>query len=222
MPTAHLPILKRAGVVLLSVGILDIGLMIYAIASQVSYSSSLNLFAVIAGVFLLRGSLRAAAVVRWFALFLLAALVSGTLVAPILQPLDLTLTQFQINPLAFLGSLALFAVGLALFAWLGRELGSPPVQLARKTAGLPVRRPGIPVALGVTLAVVLAVVSLLVQRSESAVRAVQEARATLGDEYVYHVSSLNYRSSTEGKLVSGVVTAWKSGSVKSLPFHWRE
>jgi hypothetical protein len=223
VPTAdYLPILKRTGLALLIVGILDIGLMVYAVVSQISYSSSLNIFAVIAGVFLLRGSLRAASLVRWFALFLLAALISVALVAPILQPIDLTLTQLQINPLAFLGSLAFFALMLMLFAWLARELGSAPVVLARKNASRPIRRPSVPLALGVALAVILTVISVFVQRSESAARAVREARAALGDDYRYHVSSLNYRSSGEGKSVSGVVTAWKSGSVTDLPFQWRE
>jgi hypothetical protein len=55
----HLPLLKKAGLVLVIVGLMDIGLMIYAIASRVSYSSSLNVFAVVAGAFLLRGNLRA-------------------------------------------------------------------------------------------------------------------------------------------------------------------
>lgn len=62
----HLSVLRRTGLVLVAVGIVDIGLMIYAITSRVSYSSSLNIFAVIAGIFLVRGSLRAASVVRSF------------------------------------------------------------------------------------------------------------------------------------------------------------
>lgn len=218
----HRRALKRTGLVLLVVGILDIGLMVYAIVSRVSYASSLNIFAVIAGIFLLRGSLRAASLVRWFALFLLAASISVAFVAPVLQPIDLTLTQAQINPLAFLGSFAFFALVLMLLTWLARELGSPPVLLARAKAGFAVQRTGIPLALGIALAVTLAVVSFFLQRSDSAARAVQEARVRLGDEYRYHVSSLNYRSSGESKSVSGVVTAWKSGSVEDLPFKWQE
>lgn len=223
MPSAdYLPFLRRTGLVLLAVGSLDIGLMVYAILSQGSYRSSFNLFAVFAGIFLLRGNLRAASLVRWFALFLLAAFSSIVLVAPALQPIDLTLTEIQIDPQAFLGSFVVFALALILLAWLARELGSVPVLLARKNAGRPARRPSFPVASGIALAAALAVVSFLVQRSESAARAVREARARLGDDYRYHVSSFSYRSSSDGTYVSGVVTAWKGGTVKDLPFQWRE
>lgn len=218
----HYPVLKRTGLVLLVVGVLDIGLMAYAIFNQIAYASSLNIFAVIAGIFLLRGSLRAASLVRRFALFLLAASISVSLVLPLLQPIDLIVTRVQLNPMAFLGILVFFVLALILFSWLIRELGSAPVRLAQKKAGLPARSSGIPLALGIGLAAVLATGGTLVQHSESGIRAVREAREKLGDGYRYHVSSLSYSSSSKGESVSGVVTAWKSGSVKDLPFQWRE
>jgi hypothetical protein len=62
----HQAILRRVGGVLVAVGLVDIAWMIYCIVHGISYRSSLNLFAVIAGVLLLRGSLRTAANVRWF------------------------------------------------------------------------------------------------------------------------------------------------------------
>lgn len=82
----HPQILKRAGVVLLVVGLLDIGVMIYCIANSISYSSSFNIFAVIAGIFLLRGSLRAALVVRWLSMLMLAAFLTLILAWPLVQP----------------------------------------------------------------------------------------------------------------------------------------
>jgi len=71
---AQTAILRRVGTVLVVVGLLDIGGLIYCMANNVSYASSLNIFAVIAGLFLLRGNLGAAGLVRWFAAFLLAGL----------------------------------------------------------------------------------------------------------------------------------------------------
>lgn len=53
---AHLRVLKRVGIVLVVVGLLYIGLMVYSIAKGVAYSSSLNVFALIAGIFLIRGA----------------------------------------------------------------------------------------------------------------------------------------------------------------------
>lgn len=198
--------------------------MIYAIMSSTSYSSSLNIFAVIAGIFLLRGSLRAASVVRSFALFFAAAFVAVLVISPLIQPLDLTLTQARLNPGGF-ATLALFLVlVLGLFVWVARELGSPPVREAQARSAKPLtpRRTMIPVGVGVALALLVATVSALVQRSESGSRAMQDARTKLGESYRYHVSSLNYNSSGGVTRVSGAVTAWKADTVQIVPFEWRE
>lgn len=220
----HLSVLRRTGLVLVAVGVLDIGLMIYAIMSSTSYSSSLNIFAVIAGIFLLRGSLRAASVVRSFALFFAATLMAVLVISPVIQPMDLSLTQARLNPGGF-AALALFlALLLGLFIWVARELGSAPVREAQATAGKPltVRRTVIPVGVGIALALLVGTVSGFVQRSESGSRAMQVARTTLGESYRYHVSSLNYNSSGGVTRVSGTVTAWKADAVRIVPFEWRE
>ena len=112
MHSDHLSVLRRTGLVLVIVGVLDIGLMIYAILSRTAYTSSLNIFAVIAGVFLLRGNMRAVRVVRFFALFFAAALVAVLTVSSLVQPVDLTLTQFRLNPRAFAGMSVFFALAL--------------------------------------------------------------------------------------------------------------
>ena len=91
--TSHLPILKRAGAVLLVVGLIDVAVMIYCIINSVSYSSSFNILAVAAGIFLLRGNLRAASIIRWIAVFMFSAFSGLLLVWPFMQPIDLTLTQ---------------------------------------------------------------------------------------------------------------------------------
>ena len=53
----HRSILARVGEVLLIVGVLDIGAMIYCIMKGISYASSFNIFAVWLGILLIRGSL---------------------------------------------------------------------------------------------------------------------------------------------------------------------
>lgn len=53
--------LRQAGAVLILVGIIDVLWMLYCvIVRHVSYSSSINLFAIVAGIFIYRGSARAA------------------------------------------------------------------------------------------------------------------------------------------------------------------
>jgi len=46
-------ILRNVGWALLWLGVVDVGVMIYCIANNIGYSSSFNIFAIIAGVFLM-------------------------------------------------------------------------------------------------------------------------------------------------------------------------
>jgi hypothetical protein len=93
---AYLPVLKRVGLVLVVVGLIDIGIMIYCIAKKISYSSSFNIFAVVAGIFLIRGSLRAAGTVLWFATFYLTAFTSLLVASPLFLPPGLALIEARL------------------------------------------------------------------------------------------------------------------------------
>jgi hypothetical protein len=215
-------ILKRTGVVLLVVGLLDIAVMIYCIANGITYSSSFNIFAVIAGVFLLRGSLRAASVVRWFSAFMLAGFLALIVAWPFVQPLDLTLTEARLSPRSATGTLALVAFVLGLLAWLYRQLASQPLLAARAAAGRPRRDMRIPAAAGVGLVVLLVVFMFLLLGGESAGKARAIAEQQLGSNYRYHVSSLNIQMNSQGKYVSGMVTAWNDKEIRSVPVRWEE
>ena len=82
---------RTPGVILLVVGLLDIGIMIYCIVNKLAYSSSLNIFAVIAGILLIRGSVKTARNTRWFIAFLLTGLFGFLLLYPLITPFDLLL-----------------------------------------------------------------------------------------------------------------------------------
>lgn len=223
MQTTPCPaILKRAGIVLVVVGVLDICALIYSIVNRIPYSSSLSVFAVIGGVFLLRGSLRAASLVQWFALFIAAALMSVLIVSPALQPIGLILIEMKQRPgIAFAG-ITLLVLVMVLLVWLAKELGSSQVRAARAAAGQKNRSARVPIAFGICLALALATGSVLIQRSDAAVKAIEIVRAAHGPGYRYHVSSLSYRGSSRGKRVSGIVTAWNEHEVKNVPFHWED
>lgn len=218
----HISVLKRTGWVLLVVGLLDIAVMAYCIANRISYSSSLNIFAVIGGAFLLRGSLRAASIIRWFGVFMIAAFASVLVSSPLLQPLSLTYTQFRLSPLAAAQSVLLFALVLALLWWLTRELGSSSVLEAQAAVGRKLKSLRMAVAAGIGLAVILVITANWVQRTESATKAISFAKEQLGPGYQYYVRSLNYQSSNTGSSVSGVVTAWNAREVKDVTFQWRD
>lgn len=219
---AHTPMLKKTGAVLLAVGLLDIAVMIYCIVNRIAYSSSFNIFALAAGIFLLRGSLRAAGAVRWFAVFMLAGFVTLAFIWPFLQPMDLTLTQLRLNPTAAL-LIAAFTLGLLLLLfWLQRELGQSPVLAARASAGRKVRDMRVPAGMGVGMVLVLVVSLSFLLGGAAAQKAVSIAEQKLGSTYRYHVSSLRIAKTDQGTFVTGAVTAWNAQQVRNVPVEWKE
>ena len=114
---AYRLILKRAGFVLVAVGLIDIGWMVYCIVNRISYSSSLNLFAVIAGVLLIRGGLRTAGIVRWLALFAVSALVTVAVVLPFSQPIGLSLAETRFHTMSVVTSIVVMVALAAALYW---------------------------------------------------------------------------------------------------------
>lgn len=216
-------VLKRTGAVLIGVGLVDIGAMAYCIANDIAYASSFNVFAVIAGVFLMRGSLRAASIVRSACVFLLCAVVALAVVWPMIQPMDLTMTQLRLDP----GSAVLAAVVpllvCALLGWLVMQLSLPAVRAAQVESGLRPRRLRTPIAAGLGLVLTVSLVlNFLLLDGESANKAKALAARQLGGAYRYHVSSLSIVNTQEGTEVQAVVTAWNATEVRHLPVTWQE
>ncbi len=220
--TQHVTVLKRTGIALITIGVLDLCALAYAIANDTPYSSSVSVLAVIAGIFLVRGSLQAAAVVRWVALLLAAALVSLVVFLPAVKPLGLWMAEMRQGLGTAMVEVALGLIITAVLIWVARELGSRPVLEARAAAGRGHRSARVPVAIGIALAVALTIIGLAVQRSGTATRAIEVAKAASGPGYRYHVRSLNYRAGPQGKRVSGVVTAWNEREIKHIPFQWED
>jgi hypothetical protein len=217
---SHTSILKRIGAVLVGVGVIDIAVMIYCMVNRIAYSSSLNLFAVIAGIVLMRGGLKTAMGVRWLGTLMLSAFAALLVVWPFTQPLGLTLLQIRLHPGGFLADTALMALTLGLLFWVIRELGREPIQAARDAAGLKRRDMRIPAALGVGLLAAAGIGEYLILGGESAERAKSIAEAQVGAGYHFHVSSLRIIESPRLKSVSGVVTAWNDKEIKDIPVHW--
>lgn len=207
---------------LLAVGLIDIAVMVYCIINSISYSSSLNIFAVVAGIFLLRGSLRAVGIVRWFAVFMASAAIGILVVLPFIQPLDLILTYVRLSPIAALGTVALLLGVLCFLLWLQWQLGKPPVLAAQAAAGRKQQNMRIPVAVGAVFVCLLVILLNVVLRGEHASKGVEIAQQELGRGYQYHVSSLQTFNGPEGTLVSGVVTAWNANEIRHLPVKWKE
>jgi hypothetical protein len=215
-------ILKRAGFVLVAVGLIDIGWMVYCIVNRIAYSSSLNLFAVIAGVLLIRGGLKTAGIVRWLAFLAVSALVGVAVILPFLRPIDLWLAEIRFRTLSVVtSSVVMIALAAALY-WVARELGREPVQIARDAAGLKRSSMRVPVLCGGGLVVLLSVVLTIFLNGESADRAKREAASQVGPGFSLHVTSLYINESGRHKSVSAVVAAWNDEEVRDIPVHWEE
>lgn len=214
-------ILHRAGVVLLVAGAVDIAYMIWCVSTGASYSYSMTIPAMIAGVLLMRGSLKAAFVLIWIAAILLPmALASGAM--SLMQPFDLTLTELRLAPATHFGAALPLVIFCGLLYWLLQQLGRQPVQAAiQATRG---RKPATNVAL--TIGLVLSMLALagkqLAQNGDLSRKAEQLAREKHGAQFRYHVIGLTPRDDMEGTFVEAKVKAWNQGSVDTVDVFWKE
>ncbi|MDR3390768.1 MAG: hypothetical protein P4L77_03450 [Sulfuriferula sp.] len=218
----HLPILKRVGKILIIVGLVDIGVMIYCIANGISYSSSFNIFSVVAGVFLLRGSLRAATIVTWLAAIFVVMLVGLPFVYPFVQPLELTWLQLHLYPATFAIAVVMWAFVVGLLYWVIRELRRKPVLIAREQSGKKAGSLRVPLALGGLVLIVFAIAVPMGLKSETGHLAQTKAMEQLGPGYKYVVSTLHISESQQGRLVSAMVTAYNDKEIRMVSVKWSE
>lgn len=209
-------ILRRVGWALILVGLLDIGFMVYCIMNDINYSSSLNIFAVVAGVFLRRQSLQTARIVTFFAAFMFAGIGLTAIIFSLLVPFGLLAAQVRLHPLSSIGAF-LFAAAFLVFAfWVYRSLTSPAVMEARRIAGLSAKKPRAGFVAGVALAVGLSIVLALVNNGPAAEKAIAKAREQAGPDYNYYVTSMQW-SGDSGR---AIVTAYNAREIKEIGVEW--
>lgn len=208
--------LRRVGWALIAVGLADIGFMVYCIMNGLRYSSSLNIFAVIAGVFLLRQSMKAASIVSFFAAFMLGGLGLTAVLFPLLMPFDLLATQFRLDPAGSALTVLLAVVFLTFAFWVYRSLTSALVMEARRAVGVNAKKPVSAFVIGVLLAVGLSVVMALMTRGSSAESAIAKAKEKTGPGYKYYVTSMHW----SGGSGSATVTAYNSAEIKEVKVEW--
>lgn len=218
----HLLILRRVGKVLIAVGLIDIAVMIYCIVSGISYASSFNIFAVIGGIFLVRGNLRAAGIITWITAFLIATFSGIPFLLPLLQPLDFTLLQLRLYPSSIALTSGFWVFAIVLLAWVLRELRNDYVIEARTQSGRKIRSLRTPLALGFLLVVILAVVLPISLNSGTAHLAQAKASEQLGPNYKYFVNALQVNYSSQGKFVTATVIAYNDHEIRIVPLQWSE
>jgi hypothetical protein len=216
--SSYRTVLRNVGLVLIAIGAIDIALMIYWVSSGRSYSSSLNIFAVIAGIFLIKGSLKAAKIVTWFAAFILTAVFGLILVLfPLTQPFDLWVTEFRINPVESIVMWGFACLALAVVVWAYRRLRSPEVVQARVEAGQSASMPRSAFALGIALVLVLGGTLYFAVNGEDGAKAIELAKARNGLDYKYHVTGMHWSGST----MRATVAAYNDHESKSVEVEWK-
>jgi hypothetical protein len=191
--------------------------MIYCIANCISYSSNLNVFAVVAGLFLIRGHLGAVRYVTWFTAFFLSAMsLSLVTIVPWVQPMEYRLLLMRMHPLSSALSV-LFLFGLfCMLIWVYRQLRLPAVVAARVSAGQKASTPVLAFALGISLSVILGVTLQLILKGSDADEAMRRAKVKVGADYKYFVSGINF----SGNRVSAQLVAYKDDEIKGIEVEW--
>jgi hypothetical protein len=211
-------ILNRVGVVLLVVGVIDAIVFIYCARNNIDYSSSFNIFAVIAGLFLIKGSIRAAHIVTLFSVFLLAAFVGLLITFPLMQPVELQLIDFKLNPVSRQLSIIFMLFATGFIYWIYRQLSSEPIMRARKEAGLSYGFPKQAVALGIILVAGLSFAMNNLSNSDGANLAKTKASEIYGEAYAYHVTHIN---NYDG-YVFARLTAYNESEIRLVEVKWRK
>jgi hypothetical protein len=220
-------VLRRVGIVLIVVGVVDIAWIFHVISSGKAYASSFNIFAVIAGILLYRQSLRVARTVTLFAAFFLASSVVLVVIAPLIFPPALISTYLRITPIrSLIWQFALMIVPLVVLWWVYRSLASSPVQAAIESAGLSHRRFYHRLSgfwFGAALVVAAGIFTFSFEHGETARQALERARAEKGLGYNYFVSSVSTSWSTDdGTQIKATVIAYTDSSIEKINVEWRK
>lgn len=209
-------ILKRVGAVLIVVGSLDTALMLYYLSQDQNYSSNFYIYAVIAGIFLVRGDLRAIPVITWVAAFFSSIISTELIVLPFSKPAELWATEFRLYPVSLSTSLLVKIATVALLVWVYTQLRTASVVSATLKSGYSASTPKLAFILGVALVTVLTGIMHLTLKGEAAAQAVKIAQAQHGKGYKYHVIGMRW----DGGYVKANVIVYNEQEIKPVQVEW--
>lgn len=211
--------LRRVGITLVMVGVMDIAYMIYCIAHHLNYASSLNIFAVIAGIYLLRSNLRVANIIAWFAAFMVVGAIGGILfILPFCLPLGLLLTSIRENPIQDVLSIVIGTFLIAYLIWVYLQLRTSQILQAQVAAGVKERKPWTAALTATVLVVLMTVLMHGFLHGDAANRAIERAAQIDGQNFKYVVTSINI---SNGHVVA-IVTAYNNSEIKTERVEFQE
>jgi hypothetical protein len=220
-------IMKKVGIALIAIGTVDVAYMIYCIIHSIGYSSSFNIFAIIAGVYLYRGNLKSVRIISWFSAFLSSAFIGVMVLFPFFTPIDLMTTYIRLYPIAFI-AYSFIAIALIIFLiWVYKTLNSEVILTAITQNNVDNKRlwrkPKNGFIFGGCLPVILAIIMSVSLFGETPEKAKIEAEKITGSGYKYSVTSWNINSTFGGKTFYRVnVTAYNDHEIKDVHVEWEK
>ena len=211
---------RKVGIALLVIGILDIGYMIYSIFNGFSYTSSFNIFAVVASIFLIRGNLIAALITRFFVTFFAAVVFGIVILYFYLMPIDLIMVQIKLQSTLMLSAALILSCVIAILIWMCIQFSTSESIQAFIDGGYKSTIPKLisfSAAAAVTLLLILIGVFLnFIYSSEVITKAVKSAQEQYGNNYQYHVTSFNI----ENDHGIATVIAYNNEAIKTIEVEW--
>lgn len=216
-------VLRKVGFVIIGVGIIDILCMVYCAVNKLNYSSSLNIFAVIAGIFMVRGNLRVAKAVAFMSALLTAFVLGAFLLIPAHFSPGLLAAYLKVKPLLSVSIALLMAILLIICFWIYRKLTAPAVQKAMypNTPELPHKKSVLGFWCGGLILFAIIGFRFFVMNDSSVAKAKQMAEEQTGPGYSFQVTS--FRKVSSAKVwYDTTVTAYNSDEIKKIRISWWE
>ena len=211
---------RKVGFVLVVLGIIDIGYMVYCIINELTYTSSFNIFAVVAGIFLIKGNLIAALITRFFTTFFVFLLFSIAILYFYLIPIDLITVQIKLQTLSMLKITLAYVLMVGILVWMTLQFSKNEAVSLYVSQGY---KPFVTKLIsfsaagaGVLIITIIGVVLHFAYNSKTAVKALQLAEDQFGSDYRYHVTTFNF----ENEHGVALVTAYNSETIKTVKVEW--
>jgi len=218
----HIPATRRVAWALMVYCVLEVLLFVLGLWWNKPINS-LSVGAILAfgmGLLLLQKSLLAAVTLRWFSILLAVFGVTGLVLSWLSSPLDFVRMQWLYNGTEIQAELYRQLLLAGWMLWMARELSHPSVMnaLARTRKRLLDLR--IPVALGVSLAVISTMAPFLLINRSDREHAENLAREQLDASYQVRLSRLDHHRGDSATNTSALVWAWKEDVLKRVEVRW--
>ena len=212
----------RVGLMLAVVGAIGVAFTATHATGWWSLTYGVDGLALLAGALLLRGNVPTLRLVCAVMAFGAGATVVGLIGLAVVWPLDLTLTEFRLDPISFVWPSVTVIITVCVELWIVWELGREPVRAAIAGAGLRPWDPATPAKIGAAVMFVVVVLLWAALHGNSATVAVSQAEQQLGPDYRYALTWIGPASRGGRGAVDGVVTAWNKREVRTVLLHWEQ